>query len=102
MSIGKNTRKPVAAASAMPRTIDSAKSDMEASAASQRFISGDRARLVAASDFEFDGSSDNAMCGTQPEEAKDQREHDREHDRRHNREIDADISAWTLVLDVAG
>jgi hypothetical protein len=30
MSIGKNTRKPVAAASAMPRTIDKAKSDMKA------------------------------------------------------------------------
>jgi hypothetical protein len=29
MSIGKNTRNPVAAASAMPRTIDNAKSDME-------------------------------------------------------------------------
>jgi hypothetical protein len=32
MSIGKNTRKPVAAARAMPRTIDNAKSDMEAPA----------------------------------------------------------------------
>src|SRR5208337_3735922 len=29
MSIGKNTRKPVAAASPMPRTIDSATSDMD-------------------------------------------------------------------------
>jgi hypothetical protein len=32
MSIGENTRKPVAAASAMPRTIDNAKSDIEAPA----------------------------------------------------------------------
>jgi hypothetical protein len=31
MSIGKNTRKPVAAASAIPRAIDSAKSGMESS-----------------------------------------------------------------------
>jgi hypothetical protein len=30
MSIGKNTRKPVAAASAMPRTIDNAKSGIVA------------------------------------------------------------------------
>src|SRR5262249_57488198 len=29
MSIGKKTRKPVAAASAMPRTIDNAKSDVQ-------------------------------------------------------------------------
>jgi hypothetical protein len=29
MSIGKNTRKPVAAASAMPRTMGKVKSDME-------------------------------------------------------------------------
>src|SRR6516165_5128859 len=29
MSIGKNTRKPVAAASAMPRTIDNPKSDIQ-------------------------------------------------------------------------
>ena len=35
------------------------------------------------------------------EEAKDQSKHDREHYRRHNREIDADISARTLVLDIA-
>jgi hypothetical protein len=28
MSIGKNTRKPVAAANAMPRTIDNAKPDI--------------------------------------------------------------------------
>jgi hypothetical protein len=32
MSVGENTRKPVAAASAMPRTIDNAKSDIEAPA----------------------------------------------------------------------
>src|ERR1700677_529114 len=30
MSIGKNTRKPVAAARATPKTMDNAKSDMEA------------------------------------------------------------------------
>ena len=36
------------------------------------------------------------------EEPKDQGEHDREHNRRYNGEIDADISAWTLILDVAG
>src|SRR5262249_4430905 len=35
------------------------------------------------------------------EEAKDRSKHDREHYRRHNREIDADISARTLVLDIA-
>ena len=35
------------------------------------------------------------------EEAKDQGKQDREHYRRHNREIDADISARTLVLDIA-
>ena len=40
MSIGKNTRKPVAAASAMPRTIDNAKSDMEALAYNNSAIAG--------------------------------------------------------------
>jgi hypothetical protein len=35
------------------------------------------------------------------EEAKDQSEYNGEHYRRHNREIDADISARTLVLDIA-
>jgi hypothetical protein len=40
MSIGKNTRKPVAAASAMPKTIDNAKSDMEAQAYNNSAIAG--------------------------------------------------------------